>query len=184
MRRIWVFLLFAPFTPYGYGEEGNETNTWVIENVDIIDIRSGKVVPDRSVVFEGSSIVSVVAYEGSNSMRGEWREDSRLKYAPRVEVELWESLEKGYFEGIPDYKKMLQPHHQKAFQIAGKTHGAGVSIMAGSDPGEFGIIWGFSLHAELQYLVEAGLSEADTAINDAENRSLQIAASGGEETFA
>jgi imidazolonepropionase-like amidohydrolase len=33
--------------------------------------------------------------------------------------------------------------------------------MAGSDPGEFGIIWGFSLHTELQYLVEAGLSEAD-----------------------
>lgn len=100
-------------------------------------------------------------YEESNTPRGEWREDPRLKYVPRVEVELWESLEKDYFEGIPDYKKTLQPHSQKAFQIAGKTHEAGVPIMAGSDPGEFGIIWGFSLHTELQYLVEAGLSEAD-----------------------
>jgi hypothetical protein len=99
-------------------------------------------------------------YEESKSRRGEWREDPNLKYVPHIEVELWESLEEGYFEGIPDWKRMLQPHSQKAFQIAGDTHEAGVSVMAGSDPGEFGIIWGFSLHTELQYLVEAGLSEA------------------------
>lgn len=33
-------------------------------------------------------------------------------------------------------------------------------MLAGSDPGEFGIIWGFSLHEELGYLVEAGLTPA------------------------
>jgi len=100
-------------------------------------------------------------YEKSNSKRGEWRDDPNLKYVPRVEVELWESLEKSYFEGLPDWKHALQPHAQKAFQIAGEAHAVGVPLLAGSDPGEFGIIWGFSLHTELQYLVEAGLSEAD-----------------------
>lgn len=99
-------------------------------------------------------------YEESKSKRGEWRDDPNLRYVPRIEVELWESLEEGYFEGIPDSKQALQPHHQKAFQIAGDAHEAGVPVMAGSDPGEFGIIWGFSLHTELEYLVEAGLSEA------------------------
>lgn len=116
-------------------------------------------------------------YEGSKTPRGEWREDPRLKYVPRVEVELWESLEKGYFEGISDYRNALQPLSQKAFQIAGETHRAGVPVMAGSDPGEFGIIWGFSLHIELQYLVEAGLSEADAlraaTLNPARYRSME-----------
>lgn len=100
-------------------------------------------------------------YEGSKTPRGEWRDDPNLKYVPRIEVELWESLEEYYFEGMPNWKQALQSHSQKAFQITGEAHRAGVPIMAGSDSGEFGIIWGFSLHAELQYLVEAGLSEAD-----------------------
>ena len=34
-------------------------------------------------------------------------------------------------------------------------------ILAGSDSGEYGIIWGFSLHRELELLVEAGLTDAD-----------------------
>ena len=68
MRCIWVLVIFALFTPYGYGEEENETDTWVIENVNIIDIRSGKVVPARSVVFEGSTIVSVAEVASKTSI--------------------------------------------------------------------------------------------------------------------
>ena len=100
-------------------------------------------------------------YSKSNPRRVEWREDPNLKYVPRVEVEFWELSEEWYFEGLPDWIQVLRSHAQRAFQIAGEAHAAGVPIMAGADPGEFGIIWGFSLHTELQYLVEAGLSEAD-----------------------
>jgi hypothetical protein len=118
-------------------------------------------------------------YDGSKHKRGEWREDPHLKYVPRIEVELWESLEANYFEGMPNWKQTLQPHSQMAFRIAGDTHKAGVPVMAGSDPGEFGIIWGFSLHTELQYLVEAGLSEVE-ALRAA---TLNPARYGGMEKF-
>ena len=116
-------------------------------------------------------------YEGTRSQRGEWREDPNLKYVPRVEVELWNSLEEAYFGEIPGYKRVMQPFFEKKFQIAGDSHKAGVPVMAGSDAGEFGIIWGFSLHTELQYLVEAGLTEAEAlraaTLNPARYRGLE-----------
>jgi len=100
-------------------------------------------------------------YDGLESPRGEWRDDPNLKYVPRNEVELWENLEKGYFEGVEDYKQALQPHYEKSFEITYGTYHAGVRMLAGSDAGEYGIVWGFSLHDELQYLVAAGLSEVE-----------------------
>ena len=100
-------------------------------------------------------------YTGLESPRGEWRDDPNLKYVPRMEAEMWEGLERDYFEGIENYKQVLQPFYRKSFEITRDTHRAGVPMMAGSDAGEFGIIWGFSLHDELQYLVEAGLTNVE-----------------------
>jgi len=100
-------------------------------------------------------------YAGLESPREDWRDDPNIKYVPRTEVELWNRLEHDYFEGLENYKQALQPHFQKSFEITQDTHRAGVSMMAGSDAGEYGIVWGFSLHDALQYLVEAGLSELD-----------------------
>ena len=38
------------------------------------------------------------------------------------------------------------------------VHGRGVPILAGTDCSVFGLVWGHSLHRELQLMVEAGLS--------------------------
>jgi hypothetical protein len=94
------------------------------------------------------------------SPRGDWRADDRLKYVPRAEVVFWDEMENGYSEGIDDYLSFMQPHYRKSFEIAKAAFDSGVNMLAGSDPGEFGIIWGFSLHEELGYLVEAGLTPA------------------------
>jgi hypothetical protein len=95
------------------------------------------------------------------SPRQDWRNDERMRYVPREEAELWESLERDYFAGIADYKVFLQPHFYKSFEITAGAYKAGVLILAGSDAGEYGIIWGFGLHEELELLVEAGLTNAD-----------------------
>lgn len=86
--------------------------------------------------------------------------DTRIKYVPHAEVAFWDQMETGYSEGIDDYLSLMQPHYHKSFQIAKGAFDAGVSMLAGSDAGEFGIIWGFSLHEELVHLVEAGLTPA------------------------
>jgi len=95
------------------------------------------------------------------SPRRDWQDDERMRYVPREEAELWDQLERTYFAGITDYKTALQPHFHKSFEITSATYAAGVPILAGSDSGEYGIIWGFSLHRELELLVEAGLTDAD-----------------------
>jgi len=94
--------------------------------------------------------LNVVAFNNQiRSPRGDWRIDERLKYVPSVEAELWDSLENSYFEGVENYKVALQPLYR-----------AGVPMLAGSDAGEYGIVWGFSLHTELELLTEAGLTNA------------------------
>ena len=95
------------------------------------------------------------------SPREDWRDDPNIKYVPRSEVDLWNRLEHDYYEGVENYKQALQPHFQKSFEITRDTHRAGVPMMAGSDAGEYGIVWGFSLHDELEYLVAAGFSELE-----------------------
>lgn len=63
---------------------------------------------------------------------------------------------------IAYYDKLVNFHTElvKAFVDAG------VPIVAGTDAGTSGIIWGFSLHDELELLVEAGLS-TQQALNSA-----------------
>jgi len=94
------------------------------------------------------------------SPRGEWRVDERMKYVPSIEAEMWDDLENLYFGGIEDYKTALQPLFRKEFELSNSTYRAGVPMLAGSDAGEYGIIWGFSLHTELELLTEAGLTNA------------------------
>lgn len=107
----------------------------------------------------GTWHVPTLSTEGFS--RASWRDDPRLTYVPRIEVELWEGLEDNYYEGLDNFEETLQPHYEKAFKITGGTYRAGVPMMAGSDAGDYGVIWGFSLHDELRHMVEAGLSDAD-----------------------
>lgn len=62
MRWFSVFLLFALCgCVKEESSEAEGSGAWVIDNVNLIDTRAGKVVPGQSVVFEGSTIVSIVA---------------------------------------------------------------------------------------------------------------------------
>lgn len=50
-------------------------------------------------------------------------------------------------------------HLVKAFKEAG------VPIVAGTDAGNPGVVWGFSLHNEIEILVKAGLSPEEALVS-------------------
>lgn len=60
-------------------------------------------------------------------------------------------------ERVAYFEKMIEFHNRliKAFKKAG------VPIVAGTDAGTSGVIWGFSLHDEMELLVKAGLTPAE-----------------------
>jgi imidazolonepropionase-like amidohydrolase len=60
-----------------------------------------------------------------------------------------------YFEKMVEFHKRLV----KAFKEAG------VPIVAGTDAGNPGVIWGFSLHDEIELLVKAGLSPEEALVS-------------------
>jgi hypothetical protein len=60
-----------------------------------------------------------------------------------------------YFDSLVDFHVLLL----KAFKKEG------VPIVAGTDAGTSGIVWGFSLHDELELLVEAGLTQEEALVS-------------------
>lgn len=59
------------------------------------------------------------------------------------------------------FEKLLDFH----FKLVKAFKEAGVPIVAGTDAGTSGVIWGFSLHDEIELLVEAGLSNEEALVS-------------------
>jgi len=114
-------------------------------------------------------VPTLIAAETEKPIRKEWRNDERLKYVPRTELEWWYDDEKGTYElygkSYPEIRKMR-------FKMVQDMNRSGVNLLAGSDPGIYGVFYGSGLHDELVLLVEAGLSELEalqtTTLNVAE----------------
>ena len=66
--------------------------------------------------------------------------------------------EEGASEKLIEYYTNLYDFH---FLIVKAFKEAGVPMVAGTDAGISGVIWGFSLHNELKLLVEAGLTNEE-----------------------
>jgi imidazolonepropionase-like amidohydrolase len=82
--------------------------------------------------------------------------DSQMKYIPRSQRERWHQT----FEQIRQVN--LNAENKKRWEmrsrIVGMMHRAGVRLIAGTDSGAIYVIPGFSIHDELQLMVDAGLS--------------------------
>jgi imidazolonepropionase-like amidohydrolase len=83
--------------------------------------------------------------------------DSRLKYIPTPTQEFWRNAFNASIRNIPnaDDRKM---RHQRKLEIVGLMHRTGVRLLAGTDAPNPYVYPGFSLHEELELLVQAGLS--------------------------
>jgi len=130
-----ALFLVRSFDQYKFDSLANflaRSNTWICPTLSVLKFTS--TMPDAS-----------------------WMNDSRLKYLPEQIQKMWQpdktNIDTSFFEA---YEKMFQLQSS----LTGKLAGKGVKILAGTDfPNSF-CYPGFSLHDELQLMVENGLSPA------------------------
>ncbi len=89
----------------------------------------------------------------------ELRRDSRLRFVPQETRDGWAGASYSRAFGNPGEAFMRRRWERKK-SLVGEMYRSGVRILAGSDTGAEYIYPGFSLHDELELLVEAGLSAA------------------------
>jgi imidazolonepropionase-like amidohydrolase len=87
------------------------------------------------------------------------RDDPRLRYIPKKQRESWKP-ENDFFARFrtPEYVAYQKRYWTETLKLVGAMHRAGVPILAGTDLSLAYVYPGFSLHDELAFLVEAGLS--------------------------
>ncbi len=85
--------------------------------------------------------------------------DDRLKYIPASLKESWFQNQRYPIPSTPEGKR---ENYQKLVEITAEMHHAGIRFLAGTDFGTPFVYPGFSLHDELAFLVEAGLSPQAT----------------------
>jgi imidazolonepropionase-like amidohydrolase len=83
--------------------------------------------------------------------------DPRLKYVPVSVRREWE-LESLRMRTSPDALEHTKKQSARELELANTMRRAGVQFMAGSDGREPYVFPGFSLHAELEWLVKVGFS--------------------------
>ncbi len=81
----------------------------------------------------------------------------KLEYVPKYLQQIWDSL-KPKLEDLESFRREFQLEQS----LLGELEKAGVKIIAGTDTPASYCIPGFSLHKELQIMVEGGMSPAST----------------------
>ena len=87
------------------------------------------------------------------------KDDARLKYIPASELEYW-TPQKNFFARYrtPEYIVYRKKLYQKELDLVRDMHRAGVMFMTGTDLSGAYVFAGFSVHHEMELLVQAGLS--------------------------
>lgn len=89
----------------------------------------------------------------------ELEKDERLKYVPKGNHQRWDPRNDFRFkEADAAYWERRRRNFRGAMDLVGRMHHAGVAILAGTDTPNPYVFRGFSLHEELELLVQAGLS--------------------------
>lgn len=100
----------------------------------------------------------VLAYFEARGSRTKFRDDKRWRYLRLDEQARWQRIFKEQPAGD---EKLAAQRWERSRQIVQTLHAAGVRILAGTDAPMPLVYPGFSLHKELELLVEAGLSPMD-----------------------
>jgi imidazolonepropionase-like amidohydrolase len=83
--------------------------------------------------------------------------DPRLKYVP-ISVRLQWELEQLRLQKSPEALELAKKQSARELELVNIMRRAGVQFMAGSDGPDPYVFPGFSLHAELEWLVKSGFS--------------------------
>lgn len=136
-----------------------------IEHLDgIYNSNSGNSLSDLYTLFRSNGtwqIPTLAAYRDLVRNDDSFRNDYRLKYIPEYIKEIWSRsswwhtsrTEKDIAKGKEEFRIRLK--------IVKEMHESGINILAGSDAANPYTYPGFSLHDELKYMVEAGLTSQE-----------------------
>ena len=115
-----------------------ESDAWLIPTLTIIDRAAGQA---RSL-------------DGIRNLPA-------LKYVPPLMQSKWLTANIHFKGASPERIARLEKISEFNKRLVRAFRDAGVPMVAGTDAGCSGVVWGFSLHDELQLLVEAGLTPAE-----------------------
>lgn len=93
----------------------------------------------------------------------DYRNDPDLKYVNPLQQFSWGLDADGMIEDDPTPfgRKAFMDIYLKGLELTGKAHDMGLKVIAGTDANDTYCIPGFSLHDELEELVQAGLTPAE-----------------------
>jgi N-acyl-D-aspartate/D-glutamate deacylase len=80
MKIFSPLYLFAAFLLLSCNENNKETYDLVITNVNIVDVRSGDVLPNRSIAIQGDSIARIFREDEERDFEGRESLDANGKY--------------------------------------------------------------------------------------------------------
>jgi len=104
----------------------------------------------------------------------ELEKDERLKYVPEGNHQRWDPRNDFRFKKADAaYWEFARRNFRGAMDLVGRMHHAGVAILAGTDVGNPYLYPGFSLHEELELLVQAGLP-AQEALQSATRKAAEF----------
>ena len=101
----------------------------------------------------------IIAHFGFMTPRTDLSQDPRMKYVPRSERTLWQQ---GIKDRMADRSEadfaLREEIVRRSLSVAGEMQQAGVRFMAGTDAAAPNVFPGSSLHDDLAFLVQAGLT--------------------------
>lgn len=119
-----------------------------------------------SLVSNGTHYVPTHVTRKMEAFAGdaEFRRDPRSKYVPDVIMKSWISDADRVVarDPSPEGRKAYMDFYLKGLELTGAAHRAGVPILVGTDGGDSFVFPGTSIHDEMEELIRAGLSTADT----------------------
>lgn len=104
----------------------------------------------------------ILVHMGFMTPRTDLRDDPRSKYLSSQLRQIWDQGRKERLEHreAEDFA-LRQEIIRRSLEIVGKMNAAGVPIMAGTDAAAPNVFPGFSLHEDLAFLVQAGLTSLE-----------------------
>jgi len=93
----------------------------------------------------------------------EFRDDERQRFLPADVWDAWQEDADGMvaLDPSPEGRRVMRAFYERGLEITGRAHGAGVSVVLGTDAGDTYVFPGSGAHDELGELVKAGLTPAE-----------------------
>lgn len=157
LRQAIATLPLDPANPFAWFKQVLE-----FERQATFTHRRGKAVQlAKRLRRNGSALCpTMVAMQVYSSPADRFENDPRMKYMPAFYRDLWrDGLERWVPVTPQEIREQAEFFRRRAEQVA-EMHELGVEVLVGTDAGNPYSFSGFSVHDELELLVEAGLSPA------------------------